>query len=46
MPGSARRWLLAAIFIAVTTAIGCEGGGKSSGKYSNLDKPKPVEGQK
>jgi hypothetical protein len=33
----------ALIAIVVGTMVGCAGGHKASGKYSNLDKPKPVE---
>jgi hypothetical protein len=43
---STRRWIIATLFLAVISTIGCQAGGKSSGKYSNLDKPKPAEGQK
>ena len=42
MFNSARRGILAALALVILTAIGCQGGSKSSGKYSDLDKPKPV----
>ena len=46
MLNSARRWMIVTLCLAVISTVGCQAGGKSSGKYSNLDKPKPAEGQK
>jgi hypothetical protein len=38
-----RRAALVAMFIASLVLSGCFGQSKATGKYSNQDKPKPVE---
>jgi hypothetical protein len=42
-----RRWVILGLMLALTgLSAGCFGGAKATGKFSNQDKPKPVEGQK
>ncbi len=36
-------WKTVLLLIALAGMVGCAGGHKATGKYSNLDKPKPVE---